>query len=489
MSPAPAERQQRIKKLQRLRELGQDPFAHVKYDRTHHCAQVRGNFAELQGQKVRVAGRIMAIRRHGKVTFADLHDYSGRLQIQARFDLLGPDRYEQFTELVDLGDILGVHGEVFKTRTGEVTVAVEDYTILAKALRPLPEKYHGLRDVELRSRRRYLDLIMNPEVRERFVARARMVDALREQLRSEGFIEVETPMMQPIYGGAAARPFITHHNALDMDLYLRIAPELYLKRLIVGGYEKVFEIGRVFRNEGVDARHNPEFTILEAYQAYADYRDMMRLVERLICAMAQAGPGSLKIPWRDGEIDLTPPWREVSYYDALREASGIDWEEIKSDGEAVKAAHSRGLDLGEPPPETRLQVMDRIFERLVQPELIQPTFVVDFPVEISPLAKRHPDKPHLTQRFEPVIAGMEVGNAFSELNDPLDQRERFEQQARLRARGEEAHPIDEDFLLALEHAMPPTGGIGLGIDRLAMILLGVNNIREVILFPLLRPED
>ncbi len=486
MEQAPEERQHRLEKLRQLQAEGRDPFAIQSYRRTHKAFEVVVGFSGLAGSKVAVAGRLMAMRRHGKSTFADLYDESGRIQLQARYDVLGEQRYKEFVDL-DLGDIIGVRGEVFRTRTGEVTVLVEEYTLLSKALRPLPEKYHGLRDVELRSRRRYLDLLVNPEVRETFRARARMVQAARSVLRQRGFIEVETPAMQPIYGGAAARPFVTHHNALDMDLYLRIAPELYLKRLIVGGFERVYEIGRVFRNEGVDARHNPEFTILEAYQAYADFTDMMRLVEDIIAAMAVAGVGSRKIVYRGHEIDLSPPWRRVGYFEAIEQATGVDFSEAETDEDALKLA--KDLDLGEPEPTTAAEVFDRAFERYVQPELIEPTFVVGYPVEISPLAKRFADNPRIAARFEPFIGGEEVGNAFSELNDPLDQRQRFEQQAAMRAKGElEAHPLDEDFLLALEHALPPTGGLGLGIDRLAMVILGKTNLREVILFPLLRPE-
>lgn len=487
MENAPAERQQRLDKLARLRAAGLDPFAIHSYPVTHHCAEVVVGFSGLEGRRVSVAGRLMAMRRHGKSTFADLHDQSGRLQLQARWDVIGEQEYQRFIDL-DLGDIIGVTGEVFRTRTREITVLVEEFSLLAKSLRPLPEKYHGLKDVELRSRRRYLDLIANPEAREIARARARMIQAARNVLEARGFIEVETPVMQPIYGGAAARPFITHHNALDMDLYLRIAPELYLKRLIIGGFERVYEIGRVFRNEGVDAHHNPEFTMLEAYQAYADYKDMMELIEQIVLAMAVAGVGGPTVTYRGHDIDLSPPWRRVSYFEAIAEATGVDFSQAETDQHA--AALAAQLDLGQPPPTTLPEIIDKAFDRYVQPTLIQPTFVTDYPLPLSPLAKRHPTNPRLAARFEPFVGGEEVGNAFSELNDPLDQRERFEQQAARRAGGDaEAHPVDEDFILALEYGLPPTGGIGLGIDRLAMVILGKTNIRDVILFPLLRPEE
>lgn len=487
MDHAPDEHQQRLARLRRLQAEGRDPFAVQSFRRTHLCREIALAYPASDGQVVAVAGRLTAMRRHGKSTFADLRDESGRLQVQARVDVLGGEKYAEFLE-IDLGDFVGVTGQVFRTRTGEVTVLVQDWQLLALALRALPEKYHGLRDVELRSRRRYLDLIANPDVREAFRARARMIQAARSVLNARGFLEVETPIMQPIYGGAAARPFITHHNALDMDLFLRVAPELYLKRLIVGGFERVYEIGRVFRNEGVDSRHNPEFTILEAYQAYADYGDMMELTEQLVVAMAVAAVGRPVIRYRGHEIDLTPPWRRVGFFGALQEATGLDLSGLEDDAEAAVLAAR--LALGDPPPTNCADLLDRAFAEYVQPKLILPTIVYDYPVALSPLAKRHADRPRIAARFEPFIGGEEVGNAFSELNDPLDQRQRFEEQAALRAKGMlEGHPLDEDFLLALEHAMPPTGGLGLGIDRLAMIILDKPSLREVILFPLLRPEE
>ncbi len=487
MDNAPAERAHRLEKLRRLQAEGRDPFALQSYDRTHGFSELVAGFRGLEGRKVRVAGRLMAMRRHGKSCFSDLHDETGRVQVQARYDVLGEARYEQFLDL-DLGDLIGVEGEVFRTRTGEITVSVEKFTLLAKALRPLPEKYHGLRDVETRSRRRYLDLIMNREAGEVVRARSRMLQAARTVLLRRGFVEVDTPVLQPVYGGAAARPFTSHHNELRADLYLRIAPELYLKRLIIGGLDRVFEIGRVFRNEGVDARHNPEFTLLEAYQAYADYEDMMDLTEQIVYSMAMAGLGRPVVTYRGTEIDLRPPWRRVSYFGALEEATGVDFRAAESDEDAARLV--AGLDLGDPRPEALGDVVDRAFERYVQQDLVQPTFVVDYPVVISPLAKRRADDPRVAARFEPVIGTEEVGNAFSELNDPIDQRQRFEYQVSLREKGDlAAHPLDEDFLLALEHGMPPTGGLGLGIERLAMIVLDKANMRDVILFPLLRPED
>jgi lysyl-tRNA synthetase class 2 len=381
-----------------------------------------------------------------------------------------------------------VEGTVLKTRTGETTVEVRQFWLLAKALRPIPEKWHGLKDVEVRYRQRYLDLIANPSVREIFVKRALLLRAIRQFLDERGFLEVETPILQPVYGGALARPFITHHNALDMDLYLRIAPELYLKRLLVGGFERVYEIGRNFRNEGIDARHNPEFTMLEAYQAYADYHDIMRLVEELIAFVAQSVLGTTTITYQGHTIDLTPPWRRLSLMDALKEVTGVDFLAFRNDDERARAI-GRQLGLSIEPTDHWGRVLDEALKKKVVPTLIQPTFLLDYPVEISPLAKRKPDDPTMTERFQGFIGGLEVANAFSELNDPLDQRERFEMQQRLRERGDvEAHPLDWDFVTALEYGMPPTGGLGIGIDRLMMLFTNSPSIREVILFPLLRPE-
>ncbi len=479
--------QDRLAKLQRWRERGIDPFAVTRFDRTHQVAEIKAQFEALQGQTVRIAGRLLALRTHGKLTFADLLDGSGKIQLMARINTMGQEAYERFGDL-DVGDLIGVEGTVLKTRTGETTVEVKQFWLLAKALRPIPEKWHGLKDVEVRYRQRYLDLIANPSVREIFVQRALLLRAIRQFLDERGFLEVETPILQPVYGGALARPFITHHNALDMDLYLRIAPELYLKRLIVGGFERVYEIGRNFRNEGIDARHNPEFTMLEAYQAYADYRDIMRLVEELIAFVAQSVLGTTTITYQGHTIDLTPPWRRLSLMDALKEVTGVDFLAFRNDDERARAI-GRQLGLSIEPTDHWGRVLDEALKKKVVPTLIQPTFLLDYPVEISPLAKRKPDDSTMTERFQGFIGGLEVANAFSELNDPLDQRERFEMQQRLRERGDvEAHPLDWDFVTALEYGMPPTGGLGIGIDRLMMLFTNSPSIREVILFPLLRPE-
>ncbi len=479
--------QDRLAKLQRWRERGIDPFAVTRFDQTHQVAEIKAQFEALQGQTVRIAGRLLALRTHGKLTFADLLDGSGKIQLMARINTMGQEAYERFGDL-DVGDLIGVEGTVLKTRTGETTVEVKQFWLLAKALRPIPEKWHGLKDVEVRYRQRYLDLIANPSVREIFVQRALLLRAIRQFLDERGFLEVETPILQPVYGGALARPFITHHNALDMDLYLRIAPELYLKRLIVGGFERVYEIGRNFRNEGIDARHNPEFTMLEAYQAYADYRDIMRLVEELIAFVAQSVLGTTTITYQGHTIDLTPPWRRLSLMDALKEVTGVDFLAFRNDDERARAI-GRQLGLSIEPTDHWGRVLDEALKKKVVPTLIQPTFLLDYPVEISPLAKRKPDDSTMTERFQGFIGGLEVANAFSELNDPLDQRERFEMQQRLRERGDvEAHPLDWDFVTALEYGMPPTGGLGIGIDRLMMLFTNSPSIREVILFPLLRPE-
>lgn len=476
----------RLEKLETLRREGYDPYAIVKFGRTHKNREVVEKFDQLEGKVVRAAGRIMGSRHHGKISFFDLFDFTGRVQLFATEERLG-ERYLKLLSEIDLGDVVGVEGEVFKTKRGEVSVNISDYQILAKCLRPLPEKWHGLRDVELRYRHRYLDLMVNPEVKELFVKRSRIIKAIRGLLDERGFVEVETPMMQPIPGGAAARPFITHHNALDIDLYLRIAPELYLKRLLVGGFEKVYEIGKNFRNEGISSKHNPEFTMLEAYQAYADFEDMMKLCEDTILAASEGAEIGNKLTYQGHQIDLSTPWRRARYFDLLKEHTGLNFERLRDQRDALEAA--RHLGIPDEYSKTPWSLMDKAFEIFVQPHLIQPTFVTYYPVEVSPLAKRDPEEPYLVQRFEPFIAGQELGNAFSELNDPLDQRKRFEEQGRMRERGqEETHPMDEDFVMALEYGMPPAGGLGIGIDRLCMVLLDKPSIREVILFPQLRPE-
>lgn len=475
----------RRQKLARLQELGIDPWGHA-FATTHALADIRERFAELEGQSVTVAGRLMTIRGHGKASFADLQDESGRLQLYVRSDVVGAEQYEVW-QLLDLGDIVGVEGNVFRTRRGEMSIEVHRLTVLTKALRPLPAKFHGLRDVDLRYRQRYLDLIVNPDVRATFALRSRIVRAMREYLDGQGFLEMETPIFSTLAGGAAARPFITHHNALDLDLYLRIATELHLKRLVVGGFERVYEIGRVFRNEGISTKHNPEFTMLELYQAYADYEDMMKLAEDLLVHIADTVLGTRQIEYRGSTIDLNPPWPRLPMLDLIRERTGADLAKHRTD-EAARAEAARiGVEV--PPDATYSQVLDEVFSERVEPELLGPVFVVDYPVEISPLAKRRHDDPSLTYRFEAFLAGREVANAFSELNDPIDQRARFEQQMQEREQGnDEAHLLDEDFLRALEHGMPPTGGIGIGIDRLVMLLAGVDSIRDVILFPTMRPR-
>jgi len=478
--------QQREEKWRALAAQGLDPFHVTEYRRTHVAREIIEHYGAVEGQTVKVAGRVMSRRGQGKVTFMHLQDASGQIQAFFRFDDLGEAAYERL-KLVDIGDILGVEGYVFTTRTGEISIHVSAVEVLAKALRPLPEKWHGLKDVEMRYRRRYVDLIVNPEVRAVFVERSRMVKAIRALLDGKGFLEVETPMMQAIPGGAAARPFVTHHNALDIPLYLRIAPELYLKRLIVGGLEKVYEINRNFRNEGISTKHNPEFTMLEVYEAYANYEDMMRLCEEIVVAAALATRGTLTIPYQGREIDLTPPWRRLRLFDSLREFGGIDTDQLSDFASAKAVCRAMGVHVDE--RATLATLINNLFEEFVEGQLIQPTFITDFPTAISPLAKRRRDDPAMTERFEVFMTGREMANAFSELNDPVDQRGRFEEQVRERAAGdEEAHPMDEDYVRALEYGMPPTGGLGIGIDRLAMLLMDAASIRDVILFPQMRPE-
>jgi len=477
---------QREEKLRALDGQGLNPFHVTEYRRTHQARDILDNFAAMDGQTVKVAGRVMSRRGQGKVTFIHLQDASGQIQAFFRFDNIGEEAYERL-KLVDIGDILGVEGYVFKTRTEEISVHVDKFEVLSKALRPLPEKWHGLKDVEQRFRRRYVDLIVNPEVRETFAVRGHTVKAIRALLDGKGFLEVETPMMQAIPGGAAARPFITHHNALDIDLYLRIAPELYLKRLIVGGLEKVYEINRNFRNEGIDTRHNPEFTMLEVYEAYANYEDMMRLSEEIFAAAAMATRGTLQLTFQGMEIDLTPPWKRVRLFDSLAEYGGVDTSKLYDFDSAKALCRAMGVHVDE--RATLSTLVSNLFEEFVEEKLIQPTFITDYPTAISPLAKRRRDDPEMTERFEIFIGGRELGNAFSELNDPIDQRRRFEEQARIKAAGdEEAHPMDDDYVRALEYGMPPTGGLGIGIDRLVMLLTDAANIRDVILFPQMRPE-
>src|SRR6185503_18334516 len=492
MDEANEQRQQRIKKLDVLREAGVAPYG-TRFDAKDRA----GDLIRLHGQKTKetleqeripctIAGRIVALRRFGKAAFAVLQDGSERLQTYLKKDLLSSQAYT-VTEQLDLGDWIGVTGILFRTKTNEFTVEVHELTFLSKALRPLPEKWHGLTDVETRYRQRYVDLIANPDVHGIFAIRSRVITGIRAFLIERGFLEVETPMMHPIPGGAAAKPFVTHHNALGVDLYLRIAPELYLKRLIVGGFPRVFEINRNFRNEGISTIHNPEFTMLEFYQAYADYNDLIALTEELLTQLAQQILGTTTFDYQGQSIRFDRPWRRWSYLQALLEVNGFAPSVLKDREQALAAA--KKLDVPVDPKAGHVAILTAIFEETVEPQLIQPTFITDFPTEISPLAKRKDSDPTLTDRFELYIAGREIANAFSELNDPLDQRERFEAQVAQREAGdEEAHNLDEDFLRALEYGMPPTAGEGIGIDRLVMLLTNQASIRDVILFPQLRPE-
>jgi lysyl-tRNA synthetase class 2 len=480
----------RLEKLQKLREQGLDPFAIERYPITHTLQAAHDQYAELEGQTVVVAGRIFSIRPMGRATFAHLMDSTGKLQIYLRADEQG-DRYD-LIDLWDIGDYLGVKGFLFKTRTGEITVHVQDFTLLAKAIRPVPfpkekgeQRWYGLHDVELRHRQRYLDLLVNPDSRRRLLARCRMISAIRHFLEEEGFLEVETPVLQSLAGGAAARPFITYHHALDRTFQLRIALELHLKRLLIGGIDKVFEIGRVFRNEGISTRHNPEFTMLELYQAYANLEDIMALVERLFHYVAERVFGTTVFEMRGVRVDLSQPWQRVRLMDAIRDYTGLTEADFDTLELAVRAADRLGIHLER--KDTIGGIIEKVLEKCVAHHLQQPTFIYGFPLDTSPLAKREPDNPRFTRRFEGYLFGQEVANAFSELNDPLEQRERFLAQLKLREAGdEEAHPFDEDFLRAMEYGMPPAGGLGIGIDRMAMLLTGTDSIREVIFFPQMR---
>ena len=479
----------RREKLAALQAEGKDPFQITRFAWDHTSAQIKENFDALEGQSVKVAGRLMSKRGMGKVSFCDLQDRDGRIQLYARQDEMDEDVYKQFKKY-DIGDIVGVDGEVFRTQRGEMSVRARNITLLSKSLLPLPEKFHGLTNTELRYRQRYVDLIVNPEVKRNFLIRSRFIKFMRDYLDNMGYIEVETPVLNTIAGGAAARPFITHHNTLDIDMYMRIATELPLKRLIVGGMDRVYEIGRIFRNEGMDPKHNPEFTTVELYQAYTDFHGMMDIAEGILSGAAQAILGTYQIHWLGEDVDLTPGWRRLTMVDAVKEYTGIDFGAITDDAEAVAAAKAIGVELAEAAEKTWGNALYEVFDQRVEEKLVQPTFITMYPVEVSPLTKRSPADPRLTERFELFICRSELANAYSELNDPIDQRFRFEKQVEQRERGdEETEMLDEDFLTALEYGMPPTGGMGMGIDRCVMLLTGAETIREVILFPTMKPLD
>ena len=474
-------------KLKALQDMGMDPFTITKYDVTHHAQEIKDNFDALEGQTVSVGGRLMSKRGMGKVSFCDLQDKSGRIQLYARRDEMDPEEYNRFKKY-DIGDIVGVEGTVFRTEKGEMSVRAKHITLLSKSLQPLPEKFHGLTDKEMRYRQRYVDLIMNPESKRNFEIRSKFVAFLRRYLDNLGFMEVETPVLSPIAGGANARPFITHHNAQDIDMYMRIATELHLKRLIVGGMERVYEVGRIFRNEGMDTKHNPEFTTCELYQAFTNLDGMMDILEGILSGAAQEILGTYKVTWLGHEIDLTPSWKRVTMADAVKNVTGADFMACIGDADkGVELAKSVGVDM-DGVAHTWGNALYETFDQKVEETLIQPTFITMYPVEVSPLAKRSPEQPALTERYEMFICGCEMGNAFSELNDPIDQYQRFKAQAEKRAQGdEEADMMDEDFVLALEYGMPPTGGLGFGIDRCSMMLCGTDSIRDVILFPTMKP--
>ncbi|MCP3775349.1 lysine--tRNA ligase [Paenibacillus sp. MZ04-78.2] len=483
----------RRNKLDELRGLGIDPFGQ-KFDRTHHAGDIFKAYEnkskeelEALSPEVSIAGRIMQKREMGKAGFAHIQDITGKIQIYVRADALEESKYKAY-ELLDIGDLIGVRGTVFKTKTGELSVKAQSVEVLSKSLLPLPEKYHGLKDVELRYRQRYVDLIMNQDVQQTFILRSKIIQSMRRYLDARGYLEVETPTLHAIAGGAAARPFITHHNALDMQLYMRIAIELHLKRLIVGGMEKVYEIGRVYRNEGISTRHNPEFTMIELYEAYADYKDIMKLTEEMIAHIAQEVLGTTKITYQDQEVDLAPSWRRVSMVDAIKEVTGVDFSVQMTDEEAHRLAKEHNVPVE--PMMTFGHIVNQFFETFVEEKLIQPTFITGHPVAISPLAKKNEQDPRFTDRFELFIVAREHANAFTELNDPIDQRERFEAQLVEREQGnDEAHEMDEDFVRALEYGMPPTGGLGIGVDRLVMLLTNAPSIRDVLLFPLMRERQ
>ena len=475
----------RKEKLEELQAKGEDPFEITKYNRTHNSEQIKNNFEELDQKYVSIAGRIVGKRIMGKASFCHIQDMQGKIQSYVSLNDLGEEKYKEF-KTYDIGDIIGITGFVFKTRTEEISVHAKDVVLLCKALRPLPEKFHGLKDTDLRYRQRYVDLIVIPEVKETFIKRSKILKEIKNVLDSKGYVEVDTPILNTIPGGAAARPFITHHNTLDMDMYLRIANELYLKRLIVGGFDKVYEMGRMFRNEGISIKHNPEFTNIELYSAYEDYNDMMDMAEEIISTVAERVLGTTKITYQGTEIDLTPKWKRITMIDSIKEVTGIDFNKIETDEDAKKVAKELKLEYEE--TMTRGQIINLVFEEKVEETLIQPTFICDYPVEVSPLTKRKVSDKRLTERFELFIGGREYGNAYSELNDPIDQYERFLKQVEAREAGdEEANMMDEDFINALEYGMPPTGGLGIGVDRLIMLLTDSASIRDVLLFPTMKP--
>ena len=477
----------RREKLQEMQEAGKDPFEITKFNRTNTAGEIKNNYEKYEQKDVTVCGRIIAKRIMGKASFCTIQDCDERIQSYVSINDLGEEAYKAF-KTWDIGDIIGITGFVFKTRTEEISVHAKEVTLLSKSLRPLPEKFHGLKDPDLRYRQRYTDLIVNPEVKEAFILRSKIISEVRKILEEKGYLEVETPILNTISGGATARPFITHHNALDINMYLRIALELNLKRLIVGGFDKVYEIGRVFRNEGMDIRHNPEFTMLELYAAYQDYHDMMNITEEIFSRTAKEILGTTKINYQGQDIDLTPNWKRITMIDSIKEVTGIDFNEIQTDEEAVALAKEKNIEIPDKTKETRGDIISLFFDEYVEKTLIQPTFIYDYPVEISPLAKRSKKDPRLTERFEVFIGGREYGNAFSELNDPIDQYERFKKQVEAREAGDdEAGMMDEDYIQALEIGLPPTGGLGIGIDRLIMLLTDATSIRDVLLFPTMKP--
>ena len=479
----------RREKLTNLQAEGQNPFVITRFDWDATSQQIKDNFDAMEGKPVKVAGRLMSKRGMGKVSFCDLQDRDGRIQLYARQDEMDEEVYKKFKKF-DIGDIVGVEGEAFRTQRGEMSVRAHNITLLSKSLLPLPEKFHGLTNTELRYRQRYVDLMVNPEVKKNFVIRSQFIKFMRNYLDNMGYMEVETPVLNTIAGGAAARPFITHHNTLDIDMYMRIATELPLKRLIVGGMDRVYEIGRIFRNEGMDPKHNPEFTTVEMYQAYADFHTMMDIAEGILAGAAKEINGSYQVEWMGEQIDLTPGWRRLTMVDAVKEYVGVDFGAITDDAEAVAAAKAVGVELADAAEKTWGNALYACFDQKVEEKLIQPTFITMYPVEVSPLTKRSPADPRLTERFELFICHSELANAYSELNDPIDQRQRFEKQVEQRERGDdETEMLDEDFLTAMEYGMPPTGGMGMGIDRCVMLLTGADTIREVILFPTMKPLD